>query len=467
LREYYLLSILLIDDEPALLEMLVQIAQRSREVTILPAQSAKEALNALSEQSFDVIITDCRLPDMGGIDLIRRIRSENDITPIILYCEAPNDRMLAEALNSGASYFLQKEKDPRRQFQEIVKVAGHVSSRSIGSHSVRIASKVISDLVGFSSDPCFAIDRTGTVIAWNDSMEQLSDVSAGSVIGKGDYIYAEPFHGLRRKVLADLVFAPDEEIKNENYMLVSRVKNGPVIAVTRGTKKDGSAWTLWSKAMPVFDPLGNFVAVVCTIRDVTSTFGDIVTPEPRGQVPAEKTADPKKAGKKGGKKFLNRLMNSAMSHYKDGITLYFAKDYKGAIAAFDRAIAIDDTLPYIWNDRGMAFRETGDYSSALKSCLRAVELAPESPQCLFTLGETLEKIGIMYMSSKYLDSAVQTFRMVVNLLPNNADAWSHIGNCYREMGDTDQSKFHHDRARDIRMGGKDTPISYTRDDYRQ
>lgn len=461
-----MLSVLLIDDDPALREMLVQIAQRSRELTILPAQSAKEALKILEGQSFDVIITTYAMPEMDGIAFIRRLRSENDVTPILLYSSDTEDRIAVEALNSGANYYLKKGRDPRRQFQEIMTVVQNLSRQSLSRRSIEISSRVITDLVNFSSDPSFAIDRAGTVIAWNDSLEQLTDIPAASMLGKGDLIYAEPFHGCRRKMLVNLVFATEDEIKKEQYMLISRVKNGPVIAVTRGVRRDGSAWTIWTKAMPVYDALGNFLAVVGTMRDVTSTFGDIVTRDTVQERPAPVSHRPEESQKKPVKKLLTKLLNTAVSHYKEGVVLQVRdKNYAAAIAAFDKAIAIDDSLPYVWNDRGICYRETGDYTHALKSCLRAVELAPESPQCLFTLGETLEQIGVMYHSSKYLDSAIQTFKMVVNQLPNNADAWSHIAICYKEMGNADESKFYLDRARDIRLGGKDTPITYTRNEY--
>lgn len=460
-----MLSVLLIDADPALREMLVQIAQRSREISILPAQSVKEATRILAGQSFDVIITGYALPETDGIAFIRNLRAENDVTPVLLYGEEPDEKVAVEALNSGANYYLKKSRDPRRQFQEIMTIVQNLNRQSLTRRSIEISSRVITDLVNFSSDPSFAIDRFGTVIAWNDSLEQLTDVPAESMVGKGDLIYAEPFHGCRRKMLANLVFATDEEIKKEQYMIISRVKNGPVIAVNRGVRRDGSSWTIWTKAMPVYDALGNFLAVVGTMRDVTATFGDIITRDP---VQETSSPAPVKAQqqKKPVKKLLTKLLNTAVSHYKEGVVLYARdKDYPAAIAAFDQAIAIDDALPYVWNDRGICYRETGDYTHALKSSLRAVELAPESPQCLFTLGETLEQIGVMYHSSKYLDSAIQTFRMVLSQLPNNADAWSHIAICYKEMGNADESKFYLDRARDIRLGGKDTPISYTRNEY--
>jgi len=463
-----MLSILLVDDDPAILEMLVQIAKRSRDIRISPARSAKEALRLLSGQSFDVIITDFTMPEMDGVAFIRKLRSENDLTPVILYSEATDDRGAAEALNSGGNYFLKKGRDPRMQFHEIVTIAQKVSGQSFLQRSVDTTSRVIADLINFSSDPSFAINRDGCVIAWNDSLEQLTNVPARTLIGKGDNIYAEAFHGKRRKILVDLIFEPDDVIKNHNYMVISRVKNGPIIGVTRGIRPDSSGWTIWSKAMPVFDAFGNFLAVVGTVRDVTATFGDIIshdTPNSSAApaaIPAQVT--PKRPANK--HKLIRKLLNTATGRYKEGVILMVHdKNYRAAIEAFDRALEIDDSLAFVWNDRGVCYRELGDHTNSLRSCLRAVELAPESPQCLFTLGETLEKIGIMFMSVKYLDSAVQTFRMVANQNPNNADAWSHMGVCYQEMGKTDEAKFHPDRARDIRLSGKDTPTTYTRDDY--
>jgi tetratricopeptide (TPR) repeat protein len=141
------------------------------------------------------------------------------------------------------------------------------------------------------------------------------------------------------------------------------------------------------------------------------------------------------------------------------------KKYTEAIVAFNKALEIDDKLPYVWNDRGLCFREMGDNKSALKSLLRAVELAPENPELLFNLGETLEMIGVLYMSNKYLDSAIQTFKMVANQMPNNANTWNHIGICYKEMGKPEEAKFYFDRARDIHIWKKDAPIIPNRDKF--
>ena len=94
-----------------------------------------------------------------------------------------------------------------------------------------------------------------------------------------------------------------------------------------------------------------------------------------------------------------------------------------------------------------------------------MELAPDNTEYLFNLGETLELIGVLYNSNKYVDSAIQTFRMVTDLLPNNAAVWDHLGICYKEVGKNEESKFSFDRARDIRLGNKDTPIIPRRNEF--
>jgi tetratricopeptide (TPR) repeat protein len=340
------------------------------------------------------------------------------------------------------------------------------TERSSLGRALGTTQRIIADMINFSSDASFAVDRDGKVVAWNDSMEQMTDVPANAMMGKGDNIYSEPFFGARKKMLINLVFESDEEIRRQKYMLVSRVQKGPVIAVIRGQKKDGGEWTLWMKAMPVYDSQGQFIASVGTIRDVTTTFSDVVIRDSRldeaAQLADAVSGEPKKS-KRG---FIGKILGKSSSHYKDGVILYVKeKKYPEAIAEFDKALEGDNKLAHVWNDRGTCFREMGDHTNALKSLLRAVELSPDNPEFLFNLGETLEMIGIMYMSNKYLDSAIQTFKMVVNQMPNNATAWNHLGVCFKEMGKTDESKFYFDRSRDITLWKKDTPIKRKRDEY--
>lgn len=459
-------SVLLIDDDVALLEMIKLMSERSREMTVQTAQSAKEALSTLAQKSFDVLIVDYDMPEISGIEFLKILRKHGDTTPIILFTGLGGEYTAIEALNNGANFLLKKGEDPRHQFRELVEMVKRAMERSSLGRALGTTQRIIADMINFTSDPSFAVDRDGKVVAWNDSMEQLTDVPAHAMMGKGDNIYSEPFFGTRKEMLVNLVFESDEEIKRQKYMLVSRVPKGPVIAVIRGQKKDGGEWTLWMKAMPVYDSQGQFIASVGTIRDVTTTFGDVVIRDSRLDEAAHLADAASGETKKSKGGFFGKILGKSTPYYKEGVILYVKeKKYAEAIAAFDKALEDDNSLAYVWNDRGTCFREMGDHTNALKSLLKAVELSPDNPEYLFNLGEILEMIGLMYMSNKYLDSAIQTFKMVVNQMPNNASAWNHLGICFKEMGKADESKFYFDRARDITLWKKDTPIKRKRDEY--
>jgi PAS domain S-box-containing protein len=461
-----MINVLVIDDDLALLNVMQLVLERSKELAIQPVRSSKEALETLKTKTFDVIVADYDLPEINGIALLKILRGAGDVTPVIIFTGVGREHAAIEALNNGATFFLKKGEDPKTQFLELEQMIRHAVDQRILGKPLGTNRKILVDMINFSLDALFALDRDGKVIAWNRAMEQLTGVQESEILGKGDYVYSECLFGKRQKMLVNLVFEPESEIRKQEYMVISREKDGPVIAVTRAKKPDGREWTLWMKALPLFDNHGDFIAVVGIIRDVTTTFKDVsfqeTFPEPDtiSKQPAAHVSPAQKAG------LVDKLLGKATAHYKRGVHLYIVeRDYHGAIAAFDQALALDDTLAYVWNDRGVCYRITGNYDEALKSLLRAVELAPDNTEILNDLGETLEQMGIIHMDNKYLEAAIQTFKMVANSLPNNMAAWNHIGVCLKEMGQAEKSRFYFDRARDINVWKKDTPIQRKRQEF--
>jgi len=351
-------------------------------------------------------------------------------------------------------------------FVELQRMIRHAVDQRFMGKAKGLSRKIVADLINFSLDAAFAIDPEGNVMAWNTAMEHLTGVSSQTMLDKGNFAYVEPFFGRRQKMLVDMIFTSDEEIRKSRYMVISREKNGPVVAVTRAKKADGTEWTLWMKALPVFDNHGEFIAAASIVRDVTSTFKDVsIEDEEPAQSPALPNGTSAEAAPASGG-LMNWILGKAAAQYREGVDLYARKrNYRDAIAAFDRALEIDEKLSYVWTDRGICFRMLGDYDEALKSLLRAVELAPGNVETLYELGETLEQMGVLQMNNKYLDAAVETFKMVVNTLPNSMDTWNHIGICLKELGRPEESKFYFDRARDINLWKKDSPLPRKRNEY--
>lgn len=52
------------------------------------------------------------------------------------------------------------------------------------------------------------------MIAWNRAIEEMTGILKKDIIGKGDYIYSEPFYNEKRPVLIDLIFSTDKELRD-------------------------------------------------------------------------------------------------------------------------------------------------------------------------------------------------------------------------------------------------------------
>ena len=119
LRGDGLTKILLVDDEPLLLDLERQILERKFGFTIEMVQSGEEALDILSTTHFDAIISDYSMPVMDGITLLRKIREKDKQIPFILFTVKEREAVAIEALNSGANFYVQKEETPHVAFAEL------------------------------------------------------------------------------------------------------------------------------------------------------------------------------------------------------------------------------------------------------------------------------------------------------------------------------------------------------------
>jgi DNA-binding NtrC family response regulator len=99
--------VLLVDDEPAILSLLKE-ALTSWGYQVTPVGSAAEALAALRNQVFDATLTDVRMPDMTGLDLLREIKQRDESIEVVIMTGYPTIASAVEALKEGAFDYLSK-----------------------------------------------------------------------------------------------------------------------------------------------------------------------------------------------------------------------------------------------------------------------------------------------------------------------------------------------------------------------
>ncbi len=117
---YVMISALYVDDDPSFLEIGKMFLEHSGMIQITTAISAKAALEIMQEQIFDVIISDYEMPGMNGIEFLKKIREKNAIIPFIIFTGRGREDVAIEALNSGASFYLQKDGNPAALFIELI-----------------------------------------------------------------------------------------------------------------------------------------------------------------------------------------------------------------------------------------------------------------------------------------------------------------------------------------------------------
>jgi len=98
--------ILVVDDEP----QITRVLRRSLATHGYEAQAAsggEEALQVFRDWGPDLVITDLSMPDMGGLELCRRLRAVSRI-PVIVLSAKGEERLKVEALDVGADDYVTK-----------------------------------------------------------------------------------------------------------------------------------------------------------------------------------------------------------------------------------------------------------------------------------------------------------------------------------------------------------------------
>lgn len=112
---------LIVDDEPDIRELL-EITLGRMKLDTRSARNVKEARELLAREPFDLCLTDMRLPDGSGLDLVQYIQQRHPQTPVAMITAYGSLDTAIQALKAGAFDFLTKPVDLGR-LRELVATA--------------------------------------------------------------------------------------------------------------------------------------------------------------------------------------------------------------------------------------------------------------------------------------------------------------------------------------------------------
>ncbi len=102
--------VLFVDDEEELVGAVVERLEL-RNIDAAGATSGEQALALLEKNSFDVVVLDVRMPGLGGLDVIKRIKSSYPNLEVVLLSGHGSSEDVNEGLRLGAVDYLQKPVD--------------------------------------------------------------------------------------------------------------------------------------------------------------------------------------------------------------------------------------------------------------------------------------------------------------------------------------------------------------------
>lgn len=116
------LRVVLVDDHELIRTGLARAFEREADLTVVGvAGSVGQALQVISEQRPDVVVTDLQLPDGTGLDIVKTIRQRNERLGLVVLTMHSGDDHIFAAMEAGASAFVGKDAPSR----EVVSAARH------------------------------------------------------------------------------------------------------------------------------------------------------------------------------------------------------------------------------------------------------------------------------------------------------------------------------------------------------
>lgn len=184
-------KLLIVDDEADLLAELKPLLERSG-FAVATASDGAQALECLPREKPDLVILDVMMPRLNGREVLRRLRQQNDWTPVLLLTQVGTPTERALSLQEGADDYLNKPFEPLEliaRVQAILRRAQKVPQQPLSSYR-RLASGALT------------LDRQTRQVTHNGQSLNLTARGFGVL----EYLMLHPGETIARERLLDEVW---------------------------------------------------------------------------------------------------------------------------------------------------------------------------------------------------------------------------------------------------------------------
>ena len=117
-------KILIVDDAKFMRMTLTNILQKGNHEVVGEAANGKEAIELYEELQPELVTMDITMPEMTGIEAVKKIKESDPNAKIIMCSAMGQQKLVVEAIESGAKDFIVKPFDESRVLEAVSRVLG-------------------------------------------------------------------------------------------------------------------------------------------------------------------------------------------------------------------------------------------------------------------------------------------------------------------------------------------------------
>ena len=203
--------ILIVDDERSMREFL-RITLRKEGYRVSTASNPFEALDLISKELFDLVITDIKMPQMDGIELLKRIKALNSNIPVIMITAYASVDTAVEAMKEGAYDYISKPFN----VEELKHLIGNALERKRLERENILLKRELRGHLGFGE-----IEGIGEIVGRSPKMKEIYELVL-KVAGTNTNIFITGESGVGKELIARAIHRESPR------------KNGPFVPVNCG-----------------------------------------------------------------------------------------------------------------------------------------------------------------------------------------------------------------------------------------
>lgn len=250
-----MISLLHVDPDTALQKSLKDYFERSGGISVTSVASAREAYSLLRSQRFDIIIAEYQLPVTNGQAFLEALRrSRKNSTPFIFFAKKADNKAVINALNTGATHFVLKGRDPAKEFMVLKHFISQAIQQNRLAEALREQETQYRNVVEDQSEFIFRFLPDGTIVFVNEAYCTYFKKPRDVILGRNIRDSISPDY-------REIFFSQLEELTRES----------PVRSMdSRMLAADGSTlWQQWSYRA-IFSDLPEPTGYQAVGRDITA-----------------------------------------------------------------------------------------------------------------------------------------------------------------------------------------------------